>query len=143
MSAAVKEHLTTIYERHHSLTPRLVVDEARDPAHPLHDRFEWDDSIAGEMHRRTQAAALIRSVHITFAPRPESSASELKVRAFVALREEGEYVPTDEVSKSAHLTAMALALMEREWRQLRRKYQAHAEFWSLIERDVGGEQQAS
>lgn len=142
MSDVLREHLTTIYERHHSLTPHLVVEESRDPAAPLHDRFEWDDTIAGEAYRRNQASALIRSVHIRFAPEPEKPAHEVKVRAFVSLHDEGQYLPAEDVGRSTRLTAVALAQMEREWRQMRRKYQAHAEFWALI-RGGEGEQLAS
>jgi hypothetical protein len=46
------------------ITPAYVVDEARPPSHPLHHRFEWDDRIAGEAHRRRQAQELIQSVVI-------------------------------------------------------------------------------
>jgi hypothetical protein len=136
MSETTKEHLTTIYERHHSLTPALVVDESRDPDAPLHNRFEWDDTTAGEAYRRTQAAALIRSVHIKFTAKPDSGTPELKVRAFVSLREDGEYLPSEEVAESPEMTATALGVMEMEWRQLRRRYQAHAEFWALIQGDT-------
>lgn len=46
------------------LTPAAVVDAARDESHPLHDRFEWDDSKAAEAHRLNQARVLIRSVRV-------------------------------------------------------------------------------
>lgn len=44
------------------ITPRLVVEDARDPESALHACFEWDDSVAGEKYRIMQARALIRSV---------------------------------------------------------------------------------
>ena len=40
--------------------PRTVLAAAADPASPLHDRFEWDDSKAGEQVRLAQASQLIR-----------------------------------------------------------------------------------
>jgi hypothetical protein len=43
-----------------TLTPGAVVDDASDPASPLHAHFQWDDSIAARAHRLDQARALIR-----------------------------------------------------------------------------------
>lgn len=44
------------------ITPEAVVGAARDPAHPLHPRFEWDDSVAAERFRIAQARAIIRDI---------------------------------------------------------------------------------
>lgn len=41
-----------------------LLEVARPKSHPLHDEFEWDDSIAGERFRLQQAAFMIRSVRI-------------------------------------------------------------------------------
>lgn len=46
------------------LTPDQVVEAASDPASPLHDQFEWDDSVAAVEYRRDQARTLIRSVNV-------------------------------------------------------------------------------
>lgn len=46
------------------LAAESVVDAARDPDNPLHDRFQWDDAEAAHQHRLSQARALIRSVRI-------------------------------------------------------------------------------
>lgn len=43
------------------LTPKHVVSESRPASAPLHPVFEWDDSIAAELHREEQARCLIRS----------------------------------------------------------------------------------
>ena len=46
------------------LTPQKLVDVSRDVNHPLHAEFEWDDSIAAEAYRITQAKQLIRDITI-------------------------------------------------------------------------------
>ena len=38
-----------------NLTAREIVEEARKKNSPLHDFFEWDDSIAAEKYRLAQA----------------------------------------------------------------------------------------
>ncbi len=72
--------LAEISDRNGSLTPKIVVAEARNEKHPLHSRFEWDDSIAGERFRITQASQLIRSVMVKVVTR--SAPGPVEVRAF-------------------------------------------------------------
>lgn len=51
-------------ERDGRLAPADVVAEASDPASPLHDYFEWDDSEAARKYRLSQARTLIRSIKV-------------------------------------------------------------------------------
>ena len=46
------------------IDPEAVVSAARDPDHPLHKHFDWDNQSAGHKFRITQAAALIRRVKL-------------------------------------------------------------------------------
>lgn len=47
-----------------TITPEMVVDDARDPESPLHKHFEWDDEIAASAYRIDKARAIIRSVKV-------------------------------------------------------------------------------
>ena len=47
-----------------AIEPRVLVEEARDPAHPLHGEFEWDDTAAAAAWREEQARHLIIAVRI-------------------------------------------------------------------------------
>ena len=51
-------------EKKGQLTPDAVVAEAASPDSPLHDKFEWDDSVAAHNHRLYQARKLIGSIQI-------------------------------------------------------------------------------
>jgi hypothetical protein len=42
------------------LQPEVVVEEARPLKSPLHKKFQWDDTIAGQQYRIWQARQLIR-----------------------------------------------------------------------------------
>ena len=46
------------------ITPKELVDAARDVNSPLHNEFEWNDSIAAEKYRRTQARYIINSIEV-------------------------------------------------------------------------------
>lgn len=56
--------LAAIEQKHGRLTPALVVEEARDTEHPLHDEFTWDDSVAAKQWREAQAREIIRAARI-------------------------------------------------------------------------------
>lgn len=61
----IEKRLAAIAKRHGgALRPDDVVDDARDPKSPLHDQFEWDDSVAAHKYRISQARTLIKTVTI-------------------------------------------------------------------------------
>lgn len=133
---SVREHLQAIHDKYGTLTPALVVDEARDKAHPLHSRFEWNNGLAAEAWRREQASQLIRSVRVVY--RKPDTDQRLEIRAFHAIRgEEGNsYEPTDKVVNDPVLRAIVLKDMEREWRQLHQRYSDFEEFWQLVKAEL-------
>lgn len=130
----LRHHLQTIYETHQRLTPQLVVDIARDPQHPLHGRFEWDDRLAGEAWRKQQAHELIRTIRIAY--KPDTAPSDT-IRYYHAVRtEEGHvYHPADKIAQDPFLTKLVLTDMEREWQQLKTRYENFVEFWELVRKD--------
>lgn len=134
---SLREQLQAIYERKGELTPVLVVAAARDPKHPLHDRFEWDDAVAGEAWRREQAHELIQSVRIVYKPADEDG-PEKSVRAFHAVRSEKGHVyePAEKVVNDAFLAKLLMADMQREWMALKRRYDDFEEFWSIVRADL-------
>ncbi len=135
MSASLLDHLTVIRDERGSLTPALVVDAARNPEHPLHSRFEWDDGVAAEKWRLEQASQLLRVVKL-----PPDPSRPNDLRAFVAVKgkdsHRAEYVPTETAMADEFARRLVLADMEREWKALRRRYQHMAEFAQLVLRDV-------
>lgn len=135
MSSTLRDHLKAIHDQHGTLTAALVVDTARDPGHPLHSRFEWDDSIAAEKWRLEQAGQLLRVVKL-----PPDPARPGDLRAFVAVKgaesHRAEYVPTEQAMADEFTRTLVLRDMEREWKALKRRYQHMAEFAALVLADV-------
>jgi predicted RNA-binding protein YlxR (DUF448 family) len=129
------DHLQAIRDQHGQLTPVLVVEAARDPEHPLHSRFEWDDSVAAEKWRLEQASQLLRVVKL---PTDPSRPNDL--RAFVAVKgkdsHRADYVPTEEALTDEFARKLVLRDMEREWRLLKRRYEHMREFADLILSDL-------
>lgn len=134
----LRSHLLAIREQYAELTPKRVVQVAAEETHPLHDRFEWDDTVAGPKYREHQAATLIRSVRVRYAE--ADGDEEREVRAFLAVPREdsprSNYVPVEEVAGDPFARKLVLRQAEREWRQMRRKYAHLDEFMHIVRKDV-------
>ena len=135
--SGLRESLQAIHDQRGALTPRLVVDTWRDPDHPDHGRLEWDDGIAGEKYRHIQARDLIRSLDIVYR-KAKGKKPEGRTRAWQSVRSEAGYVyqPAEEVATDPFIRQLVLMDMEREWKQLRARYSAFAEFSAMVLRDL-------
>lgn len=134
---SLRDILQGIYDQHGELTTALVLDEARDENHPLHNRFEWDDAAAGEQWRHSQAAELIRSVKVVYKEATDNEDART-VRAFHAVRTpKGQaYQPAEVVADDPLTRRMVLADMRRDWEALKRRYERFAEFTAMVRSDV-------
>ena len=134
MTTALRDHLNAIRDQAGALTPRVVVDAARDPENPLHNRFEWDDSIAGEKYRLGQARELIR-LAVEFVEAPDGP---VKVRSFHSVnRADGHrYEPISEIATDPFMSKLVLQAAEREWKALFVKYKHLAEFLETVRKDL-------
>ena len=117
------------------------MDAARPVSHPLHDSFEWDDSVAGEAYRKVQAGKLIRTVMVTRAELPDEST--VPQRAFYAVRTDcrgaAEFMPatvalTDPVKRQLVLNEYRRALS-----RIRQRYEHLPEFADYIREYLLGE----
>lgn len=114
----VAKELFTI-EKQSTLTPSAVVDVARDPNNPLHEHFEWDDTVAAQEHRLQQARVLISSV--AYRVKMQGDNTDRYQRAFVnvSVKSEDEhitksYVPLMKILRDEDLTKQLLARAKDE-----------------------------
>lgn len=138
--SGLRDELQSIYDQRGQLTPALVVDEARPPEHPLHNRFEWDDSVAGERWRERQAHELIRSVRVVYREATDTE-RERSVRGFHAVRNDDGHVyePAETVANDPLMRKVLLADMQREWKALHARWREFEEFSQLVREDVDSE----
>lgn len=133
----VQRELEDILEEQGQVTPQAVVDRARDPRSPLHSRFEWNDTVAAEKYRQTQAQDLIRRVKLVYSE--EEGEEPKSVRAWVSTHQTQDparrgYVPTAEVVKDPIATKVLLSQLEREINSLKQRYGHLSEFADLMQR---------
>lgn len=122
---ASDEALFALIESRRSVTAQEVVAEARPVDSPMHCRFEWDDTVAGERWREEQARGWLRT--ITMKVRPAES-EPLRVRALVAVsapisddKVETRYMPTLEARQDPACWDSVLQTARVEARSFRRR----------------------
>ena len=88
------DELARIERKYGSLTPESVVDESRDVNAVLHNCFEWNDAVAAEKYRHTQARHIIGNITVSVESPAVSEGCKVTVRAFVDVSEsvKGKFV---------------------------------------------------
>lgn len=127
------------------LTPENLVDVSRPEDAPVHDEFEWDDSIAAEGFRRHQAAMLIRQVVLVAKPEERKKAEKEDnveliaydgVRAFSSDYESGgekkRYVSTPRIMSDIDKRQILLENAKRDLVAYVRKYEKLSEISGFI-----------
>lgn len=117
LDPTTEQVLRSIYERDGKLTADNVVAEAVDPDHPLHGRFQWDDSVAAHEYRLAQARCLIRAVVITVDERP--------VRAFPFIKSAETYAPMNDVIRNDDWRAEMVARFIRDAELFKKRWENH------------------
>lgn len=104
------------------LLPADVVKVARDPKHPLHKRFDWDDTKAAHKWRLRQARDLIASVEITWETSPGRIVT---VQAYHHIREEGTgYYPAETIVQHETMRQALVREMEEDLRIMAKRLRA-------------------
>lgn len=114
------------------LTPQAVVDASRRKNSLLHDYFEWDDTIAAEKYRETQASYLIRQIEIV------STGTSEPVRAFVSVTCGDEtasrtYINVERALSTPQTREEVLERALSELRAFERKYAGLEELADIID----------
>ena len=125
-------------ERGGSLDAPQVVEASRPEEAYLHNVFEWNDGLAAEKHRETQARALIRSVLVVLEPVDGEEEAHI-TRAFVHISIEGEG-PYTSVDRAMNDWEMREQVVFRAWQELKGWQERHrhleelAKIFSAIDR---------
>jgi hypothetical protein len=140
--ATIREELRRIHDMHNgSLEPETVVAQAKKIRSPLHNCFEWDDTIAGHKYRLVQARELIRSMRKVYAhdSRGPKTIREYTATYEVALARPGTYRATEEVMANEFSAAIVLRNFERALADLKRQYGHLKEYGQMLRNAAGDE----
>lgn len=117
-----------------NLTPQALVDASRPNDAPLHAAFEWDDEVAAEKYRESQASYIIRSLEVVI------EGTNKRTRGFVSLTitdGEREYHEINRVLSIRSERELLLEEAKRELASFKTKYavlKELADVFAAIER---------
>lgn len=111
MNEEVKQALRELEDKFGHLDPQKVVDAARSKSSPLHRLFEWNDSLAANLHRLEVARRLIGRVRVEVTT---SESDTRPIRAYIENPEKDEdenassYISIDAVKREGDLIIAAI-----------------------------------
>lgn len=112
-----------------------VVEKARDSRSEMHNCFEWDDSIAGQKYRESQAGNMIRQLVIVRGN--EDKPEKTNIRVFISTgKRDNTYTSTRLIMKKQDEYEALLERALAELRAFKQKYSILSEleeFLSLID----------
>lgn len=137
----IRKELSAIATSRRGLTPKTLLEVAKDPRSTLHCYFEWDDSEAAQKYREYQAYELIRRVKVKI---ETSDHKTITVRAFwpvrqveqdgtVNLNRPGVYLPLADALQSEQAIEQILEAAKSELRAFSVKYRQLSEVAEMTE----------
>lgn len=113
--------------------PQELIDYARNnPNSELHKCFEWNDTIAAEKYRISQARDVIRYLRITV-PTEEGNLEKTKIRMFVSTNNyDNNYKATEIVFQNKTEYSKLLAEAMSELQAFKQKYQGIKELGKIL-----------
>jgi len=110
------------------LTPKDVVDQAREEDSPLHPHFEWNDAAAAEKFREDQARTIIRCIRV------EATGNREPEPAFLSVSDNGmSYRTLTEIRSSQDLQDKLLAAAERDLNAFTVRYRTLKDICAIVE----------
>ena len=120
---AAGEYLETLEQAHGEITPKIVLDSARSEDCLLHPCFEWNDGVAAEKYRETQARFLIRNLVVKV---EQADSTPQAVRAYVNVAQDtgttGSFIAVKTAMDDAEMRAQFLKNALRELQAFQEKY---------------------
>jgi len=123
------EELDRIYQKHGIVNSMLVLDESRNEGAVLHGEFEWDDAIAAEQFRLSQASGIIRAV-VTVAGTNEDN-TPLIIRAYESV-DVNNYQPLHVIASNDRYMAELLRQAMADANAFQKKYKDLNQFVAVF-----------
>ena len=116
------EFLEKLEDENGRLTPEIVLDASREKDAPLHPCFEWNDSVAAEKYRKSQATDILCNLVVTI---EQPDTPKKTVRAFVNVTPQerrGSFIGIVAAMKDDTCKRRILASARDELLSFQRKY---------------------
>ncbi len=116
-----------------AITAKAIVKEAKAQRSPLHNLFEWDDTVAAKNYREEQARQIL--VQLVIVQKGKKDKELLRVRAFVSVEEKRDihYTPFERAMSKPHLRQQLLQQALSEINTWREKYRELEELSGIFD----------
>lgn len=114
------------------VTPKAVVEKARDENTELHACFEWDDTIAAQKHREQQARVMLSNLVVVRKEADKKKATPVRLFVNVTKRT-NTYTPIQVVVADPDKYERMLRRAKLELAAFTRKYEMLVELSELLE----------
>ena len=112
------------------LSPMDLVEASRPEDAPLHNEFEWNDTIAAQKWRERTGRIMIASIVVT----QEAEEEEKPIRAYFNIeRGTHEYIPTEVIFSDEAKRERLLDIAKRELLSFKSKYQSLTELAGVMD----------
>ena len=135
------------YREHGELSGESLLEAARAKDHPLHDRFNWNDSEAAERYRLQQAKQIIRSVKVRVLTKDEDDQPQTtRVRAFVStkgmtIHDTTRYAPVAQVVQDPDQREVLLRRFAEDFSAFKRRWRNLGDFTDLVIEQLAKDEQ--
>ena len=128
------EHLENLEQKHGMVTPKLIVDDSRPQTAVLHKCFEWNDEVAAEKYRESQAGFVLRNL-VTVSVSQKKENQESEIRAFVNVTKDDDrgFISINNAMQDEDLRKQLLENALTELSTFKNKYQQLSELAKLFE----------
>ena len=131
------EELERVEEKHGGITPKILVNESRPNKAVLHPCFEWNDQVAAESYRESQASQIVRTIKVISI---DNDGVKSRSPAYVSVLKQDsdngarEYVNTVRALSNEEMKRQVLADALAQLEGFRRRYEHLRELATGIER---------
>lgn len=125
-----------LYSKHGYVNAELVVKEGAKKTSPIHDAFEWDDTVAGHRWRINQGAEMVRALRVVQVESPDNGdVDPFLVRVFLHTRLNGRmgYMAVADVMADDTKYQSTLAEAIRQLKGLRDRFEFIHELAGVFE----------
>lgn len=128
----VGKEFEKIEEKYGKLTNELVLQDAESEDSPIHEMFEWDDSVAGHKYRLSQATNII----VSLAVEVEKDSEPRTVRAYYNVSEnekKGKFVNMQFAFENPDTKEIVLKRALNELQMFKKKYENLSELSMIFD----------
>lgn len=118
----VGEHFEALENKHGCITPKIILDSARSEQSAIHKCFEWNDNVAAEKYRETQASFLIRNLTVRIVDMEEKKVEPTRAYVNVKQQNTSNFISMCRVLEDDKLTELMLEQAKSELLSFQKKY---------------------